>query len=48
MSDVVITVDMGSELYAALLAAANEAGVSPADFASAIVANYMEDNYGAV
>ena len=48
MSDVVLTVEMEPELYTALLTAANEMGVTPADLAGAIVDNYVRENYAEV
>jgi hypothetical protein len=48
MTEVVVTVELEAELYARLLNAANEVGVPVSDFAGALIANYVEDNYGTV
>ena len=48
MSDVVVTVEIEADLYALLLSAANEMGVTPADLAGAIVDNYVKENYAQV
>ena len=48
MSEVNVTVKIPHEVYVELLTAANEAGLSASEFASRIVANYVEDNYGQV
>jgi hypothetical protein len=37
-----------AELYARLLNAANEVGVPVSDFAGALIANYVEENYGEI
>lgn len=47
-SEVVVTVELEAHAYERLLIAANEIGVTPADFAGAIVDNYVRDNYGQV
>jgi hypothetical protein len=46
MSDVVVEVP--DELYQALVSAAMESGLTVEDYASAIVSNYLEENYGEV
>lgn len=48
MSDVMVTVGLDTELYQALLVAANESGVPVSEFASALITNYVEENYGQV
>jgi hypothetical protein len=48
MSEVVVTVELGAELYVRLLNAANEVGLPVSEFAEGLIANYLEDNYGAV
>jgi hypothetical protein len=48
MADVVVTVGLEPEVYTALLSAANEVGVPVSEFAGALIANYLEDNYGEV
>jgi plasmid stability protein len=46
MSDLVV--DVPGELYDRLVVAAAESGLSVEDYASAIVSNYLEENYGEV
>ena len=46
MSEVVITVEVEAEVYARLLNAANEVGLPVSEYAEALIANYLEDNYG--
>jgi len=48
MSDVVITVELDTEVYTELLKAANEAGLPVAEFAAGVVGNYLEENYAQV
>jgi hypothetical protein len=48
MSDVLVTLELDKTVYTVLLGAANEAGIPVSDFAGGIIANYLEDNYGAV
>lgn len=46
MDEVSLTVELDHKVYMALLIASNEAGLSVSEFASAVVANYVEENYG--
>jgi hypothetical protein len=48
MAEVVVTVHLEAEVYVRLLNAANEVGVPVSEYAEALIANYMEENYGAV
>ncbi len=48
MDWVSLTVELDDADYTALLKAANEAGLGVSEFAAGVVANYLEDNYGAV
>jgi hypothetical protein len=48
MSEVNMTVQLEHDVYVGLLTAANEAGLSVSEFASAVVANYVGENYGQV
>ena len=45
---IVLTIELEVDVYIRLLRAANEAGVGVAEFASGVIANYMEDNYAQV
>jgi len=46
MDEVSLTVELDHKVYMALFIASNEAGLSVSEFAGAVVANYMEENYG--
>lgn len=46
MDEVSLTVELDHKVYMALLIASNEAGLSVSEFAGAVVANYVEENYG--
>ena len=46
MGEVSLTVELEHQVYRDLLIASNEAGLSVSEFASAVVANYLEENYG--
>jgi predicted HicB family RNase H-like nuclease len=46
MSDV--TVELDDDVFALLVEAAEESGLSVNDFANKLLKNYLEDNYGAV
>jgi hypothetical protein len=48
MAEVNIRVSVRSDVYSALLRAANEVGVPVSEFAGALIANYLEENYGEV
>ena len=48
MSEVNMTVRLEHDVYVELLTAANEAGLSVSEFASRVVANYVEENYAEV
>jgi hypothetical protein len=48
MGDVIVTLQLEADLYQRLLTAANEVGVPVSEFAGALVANYVEDNYAEV
>jgi predicted HicB family RNase H-like nuclease len=48
MSEVNVTVKIPHEVYVELLMAANEAGLSVSEFASSVVADYVEENYAQV
>jgi hypothetical protein len=48
MNWVSLTVQLDADDYTALLGAANEAGLGVSEFAAGVIANYMEENYGAV
>ena len=43
-----MTVQLDEAVYVELLTAANEAGLSVSEFASSVVADYVEENYGQV
>ena len=45
---IVLTIELEVDVYIRLLRAANEAGLGVAEFASAVIANYMEENYAQV
>ena len=48
MTEVAVTVQLEAEVYVRLLNAANEVGVPVSEYAEALIANYVEENYGAV
>jgi hypothetical protein len=48
MTEVVVTVQLEAEVYVRLLNAANEVGVPVSAYAEALIANYVEENYGEV
>jgi hypothetical protein len=48
MAEVVVTVQLEAEVYVRLLNAANEVGVPVSEYAEALIANYLEENYGEV
>jgi predicted HicB family RNase H-like nuclease len=43
-----VKVEVDEELFQALQVAAEECGMSVNDFASKLLENYLEDNYGSV
>jgi hypothetical protein len=47
-NDVVVTVELEPDVYAGLVTAANEVGVTVSDFAGAIIDNYVRENYAQV
>ena len=48
MAEVIVTVQLEAEVYVRLLNAANEVGIPVSEYAEALIANYVEENYGEV